>query len=371
MVELSRRAFLGGATAVVAGFAVACSTDKSHSGTTTTASGVTPSSVTDTHALYSDLSYADTVGRGHLLDLYVPVGVEGPYPVVIYQAGSAFMSDDTKTGPPTGSGMPPSGMIPGGDSAAPTGLGGMTTPDKLAQMWGPHGYAIVGLNVRSSRQAQFPAQVHDIKAAIRYLRANAAAYGLDSDRFATMGTSSGAWVATMAGVTGGIPELEGDLGNADQSSSVKAVIDMFGPTDFLQMDAHRLPDGQEHDPATSPESTLMGFAIQTDPAAVEKADPATYVEEDSPPIFIAHGLADPIVPYNQSEILFAAYENAKATASLTLVPNAVHTDSYLAAADDSAGRTVKQTTGGSTTTGTEPAPTYELLLQFLDTHVRA
>lgn len=315
----------------------------------------------ETYRLHRDLSYAAPVGRGHLLDLYVPAGVPGPYPVVIYNAGSAFMSDDTKDG----------SQSDGADSsAAPTGLGGMTTPARLAEMWGPHGYAIVGLNVRSSAQTTFPGQVFDVKAAIRYLRANAATYGLDVDRFATMGTSSGGWIATMAGVTAGVRELEGDLGNPQQSSAVNAVIDLFGPTDFAQMDAHRLPDGQQHDPADSPESTMMGFPLQTDVPAVQRANPARYVGVGSPPIFITHGLSDPMVPFNQSEILFGAYENAGATATLTLVPGAVHTDSYLASPQASAGRIVRHTSGGVTTTGSEPAPTYDTLLRFLDSCLR-
>jgi hypothetical protein len=99
---------------------------------------------------------------------------------------------------------------------------------------------------------------------------------------------------------------------------------------------------------------------------VEQANPATYVMADSVPISISHGPADPIVPYSRSEIPFAAYQQAGGSGSLTLVPDAVHTDSDLASADDSAGRPVQQTTGGTTTSGTEPAPTYDTLLQLLD-----
>ncbi len=124
----------------------------------------------------------------------------------------------------------------------PPGIGGggvpagAATPASLAERWGPHGYAIVGLNVRGSGQAKFPAQVYDVKAAIRFLRANAATYNLDAGRFATIGTSSGAWVATMAGVTACVAEMEGDLGNAGHSSAVQAVIDLFGPRDFIQIE---------------------------------------------------------------------------------------------------------------------------------------
>ncbi|MGD9619176.1 MAG: prolyl oligopeptidase family serine peptidase [Mycolicibacterium sp.] len=336
--RLGRRTFLTAGALAGAGLAGVCT-------------GLPPTAAGTAFQVHPDLGYAAPVGRGHLLDLYLPVSRAGPHPVVVYNAGSAFLSDDTKV--------------------APTGLGGMTTPLSLAEMWAPHGYAIAGVNIRSSSQTKFPGQLHDIKAAIRFLRARAADYGLDVHRFATMGTSSGGWTATMAGVTGAVADLEGDLGNADQSSSVGAVIDLFGPTDFQQMDAHRLPNGQRHDPADSPESLLMGYPLQSNPAGVQRANPAAYVSADSPPIFIAHGLADPLVPFNQSEILFAAYESAGATASLTLVPGAVHTDEYLSSAAASAGRTVIHTSHGVTTTGSQPAPTYDTLLGFLDTHLRA
>jgi acetyl esterase/lipase len=283
-----------------------------------------------------DLSYAAPAGRGHLLDLYEPDG-EGPFPLVIYHGGSAFRSDDTKS------------------DAAP-----------IADIFCPRGYAVAGLNVRSSGQATFPAQVHDIKAAVRYLRAHAIGYGLDSERFAAMGTSSGGWVSAMAAVTAGVADLEGDLGHPDQSSAVHAVVDLFGPTNFLEMDTHRLPHGMEHDPSDSPESQLMGFAIQTDPIAVRAADPSRYVTTNSPPAWISHGTRDPLVPYHQSELLFAAYERSEATATLTLVAGAGHTDAYLSSADGAPQRIVKHTRGGRTTTGTEPAPTYNAVLAFLD-----
>ena len=286
---------------------------------------------------HADIPYAQPVGNAHLLDVYVPATGEGPFPAVLFHGGSAFRSDNTKRNP----------------GAAPD----------LARRWVPEGFVVVGFNVRSSGQAVFPAQVHDVKAAIRHLRANAATYRLDPDRLATMGTSSGGWVATMAGVTASVPDLEGDLGNPGQRSDVQAVVDLFGPTDFLQMDAHRIQGGMLHDPADSPESALMGFPIQSDPEAVQRANPAAYVGAASPPIFICHGMQDPAVPCHQSELLFAAYEKAGASATLALVHAAEHTDAYLEADEEE--RTVLQTSGGRTTRGSTPAPTYETLLSFL------
>lgn len=358
-MAISRRDLIG-AAAATAGLAACVGAGSGDPPTTTTPGAGAGTAAGEVYTLHSDLAYAAPVGRGHLLDLYLPTSGQGPFPVVIYQAGSAFLSDDTKT----------HGIQEGG-SAAPDGLSGTTTAQSLSQRWAPHGYAVVGLNVRGSGQAKFPAPVHDVKAAIRFLRANADRFGLDTTRFATMGTSSGGWVSTMAGVTSGLPELEGDLGNPTQSSAVQAVIDLFGPTDFLQMDEHRIPGGQTHDGADSPESLLMGFPIRRDPAAVAKANPVTYVSRTSPPLWISHGTQDPLVPAHQSELLFQAYGKAGATASLTLVPGVGHTESYLASVDASAGRQVWQTSGGSTSGPTDqPAPTYDTLLAFLDEHLK-
>ncbi|GLY33020.1 alpha/beta hydrolase [Kineosporia sp. NBRC 101731] len=346
---LTRRAGLGALAMTSLGALVACARG-SRSSTSTSSPTTT---VGEGYTRHTDLAYADPVGRAHLLDLYVPTGpagVEGPFPVVIFQAGSAFGSDDTKN--------------------ATSDLSGATTAEALATRWAPHGYAVVGLNVRSSSQARFPAQVHDVKAAIRYLRAHADEYRLDRNSFATMGTSSGGWGAVMAGVTADDADFEGDLGHPSESGAVQAVVDLFGPTDFLTMDEHRLPGGQKHDPASSPESRLMGFAIQSDPAATARANPAAYVTAQSPPIWISHGTKDPLVPYNQSQILFRAYHSAGAPATFTLVHDAVHTDAYLAGTDPVPAVTVHTTTGGHLTRSETPAPTFDVIRAFLDEHLK-
>jgi acetyl esterase/lipase len=312
------------------------------------------------YVVHADIPYAEPLGNAHLLDVYAPASGDGPFPVVLFHGGSAFRSDNTKLGS-----EPPVSDAEGRSFLDSQRLGGFVTAPVVAERWVPQGFVVVGFNVRGSSQATFPAHVHDVKAAIRYLRANAATYRLDPDRIATMGTSSGGWIAAMAGVTAGVPELEGDLGNPEQRSDVQAVIDLFGPTDFLQMDAHRIEGGMLHDPADSPESAFMGFPIQTDPDAVQKANPAAYVGAASPPIFICHGMQDALVPCHQSELLFAAYERAGATATLALVPDAGHTGAYLQAEEDSPGRTVLQTSRGRTSRGSSPAPTYETLLSFL------
>ncbi|MEX2261351.1 MAG: alpha/beta hydrolase [Bryobacteraceae bacterium] len=100
------------------------------------------------------------------------------------------------------------------------------------------GYAIVAINYRLSGEATFPSQIYDVKAAIRWVRANAKQYGFDPERIAVFGASAGGHLAALAGTSGGVKELEGSLGNAEESSRVQAVVDWFGPTDFLQMGKH-------------------------------------------------------------------------------------------------------------------------------------
>ena len=169
------------------------------------------------------------------------------------------------------------------------------------------GYAGASLNYRLSQHAVFPAQIEDVKAAIRWIRANAKTYRLDPNRFAAWGSSAGGHLVAMLGMTGDITEFEvGE--NLEMSSRVQAVVDYFGPTDFLQMDAHRLPDGLVHDAPDSPESKLVGGPIQEHKDRVARANPITYVSKDDPPILIIHGDQDKLVPYHQSVLLKEALE---------------------------------------------------------------
>jgi len=127
----------------------------------------------------------------------------------------------------------------------------------------------------------------------------------------------------MLGVTGHVPAFEvGE--HLDQSSRVQAVVDYFGPTDFLQMDAHRVPGGQGHDAPDSPESELVGGPIQECPEAVAQANPVTYVRPDAPPFLIVHGEVVPLVPHHQSELLVEALQEAGAPVSFYTVQGGGH-----------------------------------------------
>ncbi|WP_431930444.1 alpha/beta hydrolase fold domain-containing protein [Nonomuraea jabiensis] len=299
---------------------------------------------------FGDLAYAPPQpedGRGHLLDLYVPAG-QGPYPLVIWTSGSAWRSDEGKNG------------------AA-----------QAAAFFNPAGYAVAGVSVRSSGQANFPAQLHDVKAAVRWLRANAAGYRLDAGRFAVMGNSSGGWVATMAALTGDVPELEGEVGVTGPSSRVQAAVDFYGPTDFLQMNAHMPPGAREefnallglsdcHDDPFSPESLLMGGPIRERPEAVALANPVTYVGAGMPPLLILHGQADRLVPEHQSVLLFEAIAARGGAAVFYSIPEAGHEHSYLTDPARAAGYVARWAEAGRQgLLADAPAPTWETVERFI------
>jgi acetyl esterase/lipase len=175
-----------------------------------------------------------------------------------------------------------------------------------------------------------------VKAAVRFLRANAETYGYDADRFGAWGESAGGNLVSLLGTTSGQSTSLDDpsLGNADVSSDVQAVVSWFGPTDFAQMDTQSAIEGnkctspEQHDPASSPESAYVGAEIQTVPDLVAQANPITYIESATslPPFSVAHGDADCNVPFQQSEILAAALTDAGHEVDFTLLADATHAD---------------------------------------------
>ena len=166
------------------------------------------------------------------------------------------------------------------------------------------GYAVASLNYRLSGEALFPAQIQDVKAAIRFLKANAATYKINPEKIAVWGGSAGGYLSAMLGTTGDVADLEDkNQGNPTVSSRVNAVVDWFGPINFNTMDAQfkiSKKGKTDHDNADSPESLLLGKKITEATDLVQKANPTTYITPDDPPFFIQHGTQDPLVPMEQS-----------------------------------------------------------------------
>ena len=169
------------------------------------------------------------------------------------------------------------------------------------------GYAVASINYRLSQHAIFPAQIEDCKAAIRYLRANAGKYSFDPKRFGVWGSSAAGHLVALLGTAGDVKEFDKGR-NLDVSSRVQAVCDYFGPTDFTMMSSFWTR--MDHDSADSPESKLVGGPVQQNKDKCKRANPITYVTKNDPPFLICHGDKDPLVPLNQSQILYEALKKA-------------------------------------------------------------
>jgi acetyl esterase/lipase len=186
------------------------------------------------------------------------------------------------------------------------------------------GYVVASVAHRLSHHAPFPAQLQDVKAALRWLRANAGRYGLDPERVGAWGESSGGHLVALLATTAGAAELEGELPAGAPDTRIRAAAVWYGPTDFLQMDAHRLPGGMLHDTPDSPESRLLAARISEVPERVRQANPVTWVSAAAPPFLLVHGDRDLLVPHHQSVLLRDALAAAGVPVTLRTLPGAGH-----------------------------------------------
>lgn len=186
-----------------------------------------------------------------------------------------------------------------------------------------HGFAVASISYRFAQVAQFPAQLHDCKAAIRFLRANAGEYGYDPDHIGVAGGSAGGHLAALLGTTGNAPETEGTLGEyTDTSSEVQAVYNLFGPVNLIDMDED-IPNDNELAPF-SPITLLLGADPDDRPDLADAANPATFIDADDPPFMILHGTRDPLVPMAQSEYLNEKLDDAGVENDLVVVDGGGH-----------------------------------------------
>ena len=240
---------------------------------------------------HRDLEYIPGGHARQKLDLYLPEKADpsGKKPLIVWVHGGAW-------------------------------LGGSKTPCPALRFVN-QGYAVASINYRLSQHATFPAQLEDCKAAIRWLRANAAQYHIDPNRIGVWGASAGGHLVALLGTTGDVKEF--DVGpNAGVSSRVQAVCDFFGPTDFTKMSS--FPSTMKHDAPDAPEAKLIGGPVQENKDKVRRANPIAYVTKDDPPFLIVHGDKDPLVPRNQSELLYDALKKAGVEATFYTVQGGGH-----------------------------------------------
>ena len=193
---------------------------------------------------------------------------------------------------------------------------GSKTPNVAALLVG-HGYVTASVDYRLTGKAAFPAQIHDCKAAVRFLRAHARDYGIDPERIGVWGASAGGHLAALLGTTGGVKELEGNSGSPGESSRVQAVCDFFGPADLMVI-------AREMRVTPTPVEGLLRGPVVEKTELARLASPISHVTRDDAPILIVHGDKDELVPISQSESFYEALKKAGVDAELIRVKNAGH-----------------------------------------------
>ena len=243
----------------------------------------------------SDLKYGPN-GDANLLDIYRPEKFEGLLPLVVWIHGGGWANGDKSPSP------------------------------QFLQMI-PMGFAVASINYRLSGQAPFPAQIFDCKGAIRWLRAHAKEYQLDPDHIGVWGLSAGGHLVALLGTSGGVKELEGDVGgNLDVSSRVQAVSDYAGPTDMSQFWAQAAPNNAFW-PAKGHSYFDLLFGkgpLEDHPDLVRMANPIIYITADDPPFQIFHGEKDTSVPFGQGQILADALKAKGVPCEFTPLPTMGH-----------------------------------------------
>jgi acetyl esterase/lipase len=223
---------------------------------------------------------------------------DGPHPVVLFLHGGGWRLGSRHLAGPAYRGQTP------------------TPFERVAQA----GIAVASVDYRLSGEAVFPAQLHDAKAAVRWLRARAGELGVDPDRIAAWGESAGAHLAALLGLVGD-QAMEGDVGLAGTSSAVSAVVAWYAPTDLAAVAADLGVD--PHDPATR-EAQLLGAPAVDVPELAAQASPVTHVSPEAPPFLLLHGAADRMIPCVQSERLYHARVEAGVEAELDIYEDADH-----------------------------------------------
>ena len=257
----------------------------------------------ETSQEWKDINYAGDDQAYHTCDIYLPKEEKAAYPVVVHIYGSAWFSNNSK-------------------GAADLG----TIVKSLLNA----GYAVVCPNHRSSMDAKWPAQIHDIKAVIRFIRGEAKKYKFAPSFIATSGFSSGGHLASTTATTSGTKQetvgtvtidLEGSIGNyTGESSAVNAACDWSGPIDLTAMDCgDHMQMGD-----SSPEDVLLASKLSKEPDKYLSLSATTYVDKNDPPVIIFHGEKDNVVPCCQGKKFFEVLKAAGVETEATFVPEGGH-----------------------------------------------
>jgi acetyl esterase/lipase len=255
----------------------------------------------NTDKQWINVNYANDDQVYHNLDIHLPDTEQPAYKAIIVIYGSAWFANNLK-------------------NAAFEALG-----KQLLES----GFAVISINHRSSFDAAYPAQINDVKAAIRFIRANAEQYKIDASFIGITGYSSGGHLASLAGTTNGVKEfavgqktidIEGNVGNhTSVSSSVNAVVDWFGPIDLARMKECSKPnEGQ------SPEAALIKGEPKDNLDMIALLNPITYIDETDPSFLVIHGEADNVVPHCQSEYFAKALKEKGLLTDFITVPDGQH-----------------------------------------------
>lgn len=248
-----------------------------------------------------DLNYAGDEKEYHNLDIHLPTIERPSYKAIIVIYGSAWFGNNMKH----------------------------YAFDTLGKQLLESGFAVIAINHRASSDAAYPAQINDVKAAVRFVRAHADRYKIDASFIGITGFSSGGHLASLAGASNGVREytlnsttvdLEGDVGNnLTYSSAVNAVVNWFGPIDMSLMNDCKGPKGGD-----SPEAALIRGNPADNLDMIALLNPITFLDKADPRFLVIHGEADNVVPHCQSELFVKALKEEGLLSEFVSVPGGQH-----------------------------------------------
>jgi acetyl esterase/lipase len=231
--------------------------------------------------IIKNLFYAENQNQAQALDLFIPESRQSEkLPIIVYIHGGGWQNGNKEMG-----------------------------LEVLRPFLKNGKYIGCSINYRLSGEAKWPAQIYDCKAALRWIKANANKYGIDKDKIGIWGTSAGGHLVAMLALTSESNEFNGEIGkHLNETAAISCAVDGFGPSDLLAMDDR--PGAFEHNSANSPESKLIGGALQQNKDKALNASPVSWVSNKCEPMLIYHGTDDKLVIIEQSDKLYSLLKEA-------------------------------------------------------------